>query len=363
MDNTIGNPMILSYNGTCCIYQSDLRLLESDAEWLNDSCINFQMIRLSETMVTASKKERDEIEKKKESSASSSDHIIRNSGNVSGSDVRFLFLDPSIVSFFMHQILINKEEDREEIMDIYKNSWGLTSSKEQPTEREIVAMMTPINDNHAGSSWSFQTPGAGNHWSLLLVLIYSEDLIEFSSTASHSRGPENNHSTKDDVAGFARYFHFDSCKGCNSSTAKIIASKIESILSIGSSVDGDMTGDLSKKQQQRKNRTELNLSVVECQTPQQWNGYDCGLCTLINAQILSNGIASMHNFHRGPPYYCNYDSNRICDEQCSYNGKDGMKHLFERIIKNIVTDCGGVSKMAMELRRTIAADVRILCDV
>lgn len=163
--NHNSNPLILSYNGTCCIYQSDLQLLESDSEWLNDSCINFQMTRLSErtveaatTITTAVVAVADDAETASKNDNGANSTGSSSSNNDSNDPIRIVFMDPSIVSFFMHQISIDDDEDRDEILGLYNNTWELNTqytqtqkklkSSSQQSGSKMVAMMIPINDNH-----------------------------------------------------------------------------------------------------------------------------------------------------------------------------------------------------------------------
>ena len=385
------NPIIVSYNGTCCIYKSDLRLLESDTEWLNDNCINFRMTRLAEiTEVERGKKKGEKEVNNYAKPNSTTTNCSAFNSNDAKNEIRFLFLDPSVVSFFMHQLSIDDEEDREEIIGLYKNNWGLgfastSDHTMMPNQRQNgggdknVVMMIPINDNHAGSSLSFQSPGSGNHWSLLLVLIHQQYPQLPRSDVDNGDGgggledgkyvhlQEVKNEGGRQSSNLARFFHFDSCKGCNSGAAKVIAARVEKILSIGGGGDRnwDRVSIKPLNQQQKDERIKPVATVSECQTPQQLNGYDCGLCTLANAQIISNGIIdSKSNFpHYGPNN--DVSTSKHNDKLGFGYDSDDLQNWFEQLLIKSTSLQGGVSEMARVMRRNIAADVRekvINCD-
>ena len=170
---------ILNYNDAV-LYESDLELLASETEWLNDACIHFYLTVLQQRLP----------------------HIK--------------LMDPSVVTFFMHQC------DDDDMLE-FSRSFDKTYS----------AYIVPINDGHAKSS-VWQKVGCGTHWSLLLI---RSDFV---------------------------YLHADSVAGKNSHAAQAVADMMSTIL-------GHNT----------------LISVTELRTPQQHNGYDCGIHTLAAAEILS----------------------------------------------------------------------------
>mmetsp|Transcript_5689 Transcript_5689/g.11937 ORF Transcript_5689/g.11937 Transcript_5689/m.11937 type:complete len:227 (+) Transcript_5689:61-741(+) len=119
---------ILNYNDAV-IYQRDISLLENE-DWINDACINFQLRRLQSIW-----------------------------GGDSGP---FLFLDPSVVSFLMHQC-----DDDEEFDEV------LSAQRLDDRKRIFV----PVNDNNAASLGC----GSGSHWSLLVVMIDKNMSLHFDS--------------------------------------------------------------------------------------------------------------------------------------------------------------------------------------
>jgi len=402
------NPLILSYNGTCCIYQSDLNILQSDTEWLNDSCINFQMIRLSErnapTPPTPPAVPPPPLTTHKPHEMAES-AALENSNDDDDDDKqqqqrpRVVFIDPCIVSFFVHQINTDDEadeDDRDEILNLYRNTWKLGPHRrrhppqhkhKQPprrqtrTKKNASLLMIPINDNHAVSHQT--TPGAGNHWSLLAVLVYEE---EDRPTPRRPTDGTRSIAQRHQRWNCGRYFHFDSKRGTNRNAARIVATRVECILSIGSNasedddgsgggegVVGGGTGETASAaivvdnvddaeecvsrefSPKRLKRSATSVGVVECSTPQQSNGYDCGLCTLANAEALSAAIDGLPRRRR------HGDDDGDDDDMNDDEDKDEdkvLKKWFEQTLKGFtVGGCGSIGKMSKAIRRSIAADV------
>jgi sentrin-specific protease 8 len=107
----------------------------------------------------------------------------------------------------------------------------------------VERIVIPINDGHAPSShWS--QPGRGSHWSLLVI------------------------KNTDGI-----YWHLDSVSGCNRAAAYAVAEKCQQIL-----------GHCAR-----------SSSIVDVETPQQDNGYDCGLHALCAAELVSEceNVAAM----------------------------------------------------------------------
>lgn len=164
------NPLLLNYHDAC-VYKSDLRLVESPTEWLNDACINFQMTRLQQKH----------------------------------KDSRLVFLDPAVVSYMMHQC------DEEDLADLGQ-SW-CTDIQRMSTggagECQPCGLFVPINDHNAAGSAAFQSVGGGNHWSMLLVVL-----------SCSMEGSEGRKFAVDQM------LHFDSHGRCNATAAKAVGAKI-----------------------------------------------------------------------------------------------------------------------------------------
>mmetsp|Transcript_5303 Transcript_5303/g.8123 ORF Transcript_5303/g.8123 Transcript_5303/m.8123 type:complete len:319 (-) Transcript_5303:65-1021(-) len=247
------NALIVNYHDAC-IYQSDLNLLQGN-QWLNDACINFGMTHLSvRCNEETNKKKNNACDDMDEQDTSDSQHQQH---------VKMEFLDPSVVSFFMHQISLGDEEDIDELRNLY-SIWGLSAEKkkqaaatEQTSGENAVALFVPVNDNN-GSGFGVAASNCfdGNHWSFLLAVI---------STANGSQ----------------RFFHFDSSAGYNHLTAIKVSNRIRDIVIMGS-IEHTSNVDIGAD-------TDANADadVIECRSPQQNNGYDCGLHALVTAEAIS----------------------------------------------------------------------------
>jgi Ulp1 family protease len=156
--------LLVNYNDAC-IYQRDLRLLESPSGWLNDSCIFYYTQRLMD----------------------SNAHFDK------ASDV---ILDPSVLSFLVHQC--GDLQDLEEFAES-RQYW-------KGTRRVFM----PINDNMGQANWT--TPGMGAHWSLLLVII----------SVNEAAGQDT--STMSESSRSFQYLHFDSIAASpNIQAANVVA--------------------------------------------------------------------------------------------------------------------------------------------
>lgn len=197
------------------IYGSDLRLVQSGKEWLNDACINFFFAVLRQS--------------------ASIDHIV--------------FMDPSVVSFFMHQC--TNDEDLADFKDGFQYP---------PTGKIVV----PVNDNMTSAS-HWQRPGGGNHWSLLVIVTSS--IVE-------------------DI----QCWHFDSVRGSNNAAAaREVTRKMNEFIFRGK-----------------------GSQLVEASAPRQVNGYDCGLHMLAAAELFESMASitfedyerALRNFVRETPDFC-----------------------------------------------------------
>jgi sentrin-specific protease 8 len=195
--NTPQNELFLNYNDAV-LYESDMVLLDSPTAWLNDACIHFYQTVLAEQQ---------EEEQHRKSS-------------------RITFMDPSVVTFLMHQC------DEEDLQDF-------SGSLDKECEMYVIS----VNDGHA-SSTAWRRPGGGSHWSLLVILQDS-----------------------------AVYLHFDSVKGGNAVAAQAVATVFSNVLG------------------HKKN----NILVTEVNTPQQQNGFDCGLHALGAAEVLVLGASNIRS--------------------------------------------------------------------
>jgi sentrin-specific protease 8 len=180
--------LLLNFNDAI-IYGSDLALVQSRTAWLNDACINFFFELMKQRV---------------------------------GKSIPVTFMDPSVVSFFVHQCI--EEEEIEEFV----------SGTSFPATGKIFI---PVNDSMVQST-AWHTMG-GSHWSLLLV----------------AKSDKN-----------VQFWHFDSIENSrNVRAAEEIAEKF-----------GQNGFDISS-----------SPSVVKAVTPQQTNGYDCGIHMLAAVQTFA----------------------------------------------------------------------------
>jgi len=262
----MANKVIVNYHDAL-IYQSDLNLLD-EGQWVNDACINFGMTHLA----------------------------VRHEGNCQdgGSVIRMKFLDPSVVSYFMHQLCLSDEDDIDELCNLY-SMWGLSAAKSTPEQMtsgdyQTLVLFIAVNDNN---STGF---GSGcNHWSFLLAVI---------------------------VNGKHFFFHFDSSAGYNQQSAIAVSKRIRDIIMVGSneqSID--------------------DVDVIECRVPQQVNGYDCGLHTLVTAEVVSEAIDSL-----------------AVDEMIG-NDVIPFKLSIEEKIGAFIRKFGSTCEMGKEARKRLAANI------
>ena len=125
--------------------------------------------------------------------------------------------------------------------------------REQNSPHKRAMIFLPINDNNGAGADAFQRPGGGIHWSMLAVI-----LLESNSCKSGE-----NLDFKIDFCA-----HFDSSGHCNEGAAKAVATKLSRAID--------------------SNCHSNSQDVVRCSTPQQNNGYDCGIFTLGFAEALSS---------------------------------------------------------------------------
>lgn len=175
-----------------------------------------------------------------------------------------LFLDPAVVSFLMHQV-----QDEDEMREFTAGYHNFESTK---------LIFVPINDNMGSQNW--QTPGLGSHWSLLLVLLLP--VLPSHASVEETKTP--------------LFFHFDSVTGSNQKAADAVATKMYQALEMTHIEHARVHPSVQRDLEQ----TTIQVQVQPCASPQQRNGYDCGMHVLANAQDLADGtdadlIGSMTN--------------------------------------------------------------------
>ena len=288
---TMTDPLLLNYHDAC-VYKSDLQLIVSPKEWLNDSCINFQMTRLQQQQ-----QQQQQQKYKRECDGDQ----IKNDTNHS---TNHLYLDPAVVSYMMHQC------DDDDLIDLGR-SWcsdlrkgrsisTIMSSSSRSNESNISSLagiFVPVNDQNGAGADAFQTVGAGNHWSMMLVVL--------SSIA------------QEDAFKVSQILHFDSAGRCNSSAANAVSARILRAISLGN-------GNTANHDK---------VSLTHCSTPQQSNGYDCGIFALGSAEALS--------------------------DVSLWSGQNVVVADVEASLQEFVTVNGGTD-FAKALRQRIANDIRAL---
>ena len=188
----------------------------------------------------------------------------------------------------MHQLTEDDEDYEDELANL-SASWKLPqpSSTDSPTTQSICQrkrIFIPISDQFGASRLAFSRPGGGNHWSMMIWEI----------NVTHTKI-------------ISTYHHFDSSRGLNANAAKSVSKKLHKILNTNMSSDEEV--------------------VVECKTPQQKNGYDCGVLSLGFSKAIST-----------------------CDDVGQYESR--VQTYFE--------EKGGHEKFALRLRKQIGDDIRQL---
>ena len=221
--------LIVNYQD-CCVYGRDLELLENDESWLNDTCIHFGLLDLLS----------------------------------SGCANNCSIVDPSVVSYLVHQC------DKEDLRDFATSGCREHFGNHLPTNFASTAprrTLIPINDTMIPGSTAWMTPGAGNHWSALLVVL-------FYSTTQESDHQNENDTPRASTPSIS-FYHMDSLPGgTNQRAAREVAAMWSLLASIYYSGSAESI-----------NKNQLSTRITEVITPCQQNGYDCGPHTLLAAQV------------------------------------------------------------------------------
>jgi sentrin-specific protease 8 len=201
--------LVVNYHDSC-MYGRDLALLEEASTWLNDACIHFALTDLQ----------------------------VAHDDQPSTTTTTTLFLDPSVVAFLMHQC--HDDEDRTDFATGCRNF------------DQISRLVIPINDALTATHWA--VPGAGSHWSLLVL-----DVVT-TTTERTVAGNTTNAITA---------HHLDSvARSGNRKVAQSVATKVVGCMPTN-------------------NGTQTPVVVQSCPTPPQQNGHDCGVHVIAAAQAVA----------------------------------------------------------------------------
>lgn len=204
---------------------------------------------------------------------------------------RIHFMDPSALSFFIQYC-----KDSDDIAD-FCNGLELKSK---------TAIVLPINSAFAPGIDC--AAGGGNHWSLLVII----QIMEGNKNVRHA-------------------FHLDSAQGMNTTAAYNVAKRFHgALLEQHHSVEGYAT---------------YETLVTECRIPQQNNGYDCGVFTLVAADLSAQAI---------------------CDHLINYNDirvEDDWIRMWKKLIENSIERVTNVSDCATRKRKQIVDDIVMLASI
>lgn len=230
--------LLLNYQDAC-IYGRDLDVLEDPHGWLNADMIHFASLRMLNETVSS------------------------RSASVSSPPV--LILDPSVVSFLMHQL-----SDEDDLQDFAQGM------KHQVRDKKLV--LIPVNNVLGTSAW--MQPQQGQHWSLLVYHLHH--LLHPQENTSHPANDTKSRHILIQCSNNEQYWHIDSiAHSDNLEAAKRVARQWQRIM-------GAAFPDTNQQAQHPHNAPDPQAWDVEPipQIPQQRNGYDCGLHVLAAIQAI-----------------------------------------------------------------------------
>mmetsp|Transcript_37222 Transcript_37222/g.41934 ORF Transcript_37222/g.41934 Transcript_37222/m.41934 type:complete len:309 (-) Transcript_37222:3-929(-) len=268
--------LIINYHDAV-IYGSDLKLFNRRSEWLNDSCIHFYFAFLQQQQ----KYQRQQQQQKE-------------------GELSFLFMDPSVVSFWIHQCT-----DQDDIKEFVNNIDF--PGKDGTSSNSGGVIFVPVNDNMSNSSNSWQTPNSGSHWSLLLIVVGCDKNECNNNDKDDSDSEDDDKNDNDDDSEVTlRFWHFDSIRNSgNIRAAQDIAERMRLHVYPG-----------------KKNKENSDtMKVIQAETPQQLNGYDCGVHVLGAAKIFASTIPKMINNYSGNNKFDNFFLDSLDDALRKVIGK------------------------------------------
>ena len=266
---TFKNDELLFNYHDAVIYGSDLALIER-REWLNDSCIHFFFTLLQRQQQI----------------------------NVQTIDRSILFMDPSVVSFWMHLCT-----DEDEIDDFVKST-PFPGRGNNQNGMIFIAVNDKMSAHSSSYNNAWQVSGNGSHWSLLVIETVSMKNLRFWHFDSvHNSG--NIQAAEDIAAKLCLYVYPDA----------LIATKSHEKL------------------------------VRQAETPKQVNGYDCGVHVLGAARIFSK-------------YACTIMPTSDRDNSGTSESSDRRLQDLEKCLRHEVGDDS--QDFCSKLRHEISSEIRRL---
>lgn len=304
------NELYINYHDAV-LYNADLDILRSKNAWLNDSCIHYQMMRYQFDL-----------------------------HKVDGDSL--LFMDPSVVSYFMHQCSSLEEllefSNGLRLYGFHRFQLDTIPASENSTCVKQVLFL-PINDTNAVANMSRFTSAVGNHWSLLVVVVLLVKLRK-----NHPR-----------FIFQPLYFHFDSMmKSPNFSTAVAVARKINLVLNLDATSINDSSSRNQSVEEKHSAVCTHELLYRNCKTPQQINSWDCGIHMLCATNVLATELKKFV-MGRGSDivgYEQLFLESRICEEKLKLLIADRFASTMEEILQSSVIETQQKS-FASELRKEI----------
>ena len=245
----------------------------------------------------------------------------------------------SVLSFVMHQLnrvdYDNYQEYRNELANL-NASWKLPIASSLPpstmsfdyycskSDNDIIVtrrrIFIPVCDQFGSSRAKFAQLGGGSHWSMLVWEVIAR---------YYPKG--NRH-----VQFISSFSHFDSCSGYNTDAAAKVAEKLGvEVLQCCETGDDDLDFHVWMEDD------PYVVNVVECQVPQQNNGYDCGVYALGYAEAMSS--ASTQQL---------YPDGKI--------DRATTREVYEAVVRAHFEANGGPEAYALRLRKQIGDDIRKL---
>eukprot|EP00532_Pseudo-nitzschia_australis_P014840 CAMPEP_0168284218 /NCGR_PEP_ID=MMETSP0141_2-20121125/23385_1 /TAXON_ID=44445 /ORGANISM="Pseudo-nitzschia australis, Strain 10249 10 AB" /LENGTH=323 /DNA_ID=CAMNT_0008228199 /DNA_START=29 /DNA_END=1001 /DNA_ORIENTATION=+ len=220
--------LIINYHDAV-IYGSDLHRFERRTEWLNDSCIHFFFA------VLAQQQQQQSMSSNHEDFVRSTKFPGRTGNSCNG----------------------NGNDDTSSNSNANGNDGGLI----------FVAVNDTMSTTAGDGDDSWKTPNSGNHWSLLVMEVTNATTNTKTAPSSSSR---------------LSFWHFDSIRNSgNIRAAEDIARKMR--------VHVYPNAEIVTERKTKATATGTKTMLVRAaETPQQRNGYDCGVHVLGSARIISN---------------------------------------------------------------------------